>query len=148
MGIKKLFLKQGWAGKTIGRSETIDQLNPIIRTMNLVMQCLGSLSASSPDSDQRVRIEAALRTHRMDIGKMCETVFSCGGIAYSGTDLSPSDFASASSEQYVQLEAVLAGQLEAEKKIEHQMRTRAILGVLEENLRSRKNTLRNLTRHP
>ncbi len=144
MGLKDLLLKQGWAGKTIGRSETTELLNPIIRTMNHIMQCLNSLSAGSASADQRLRIEAALRTHRMDIGKLCETVFSCGGVAYSGTDLDPRDFESATEAQYLELETVLAEQLASQHKIEHQMRTRAILGVLEENQRSRKNTLRNL----
>ncbi|MDA1027475.1 MAG: hypothetical protein O3B41_00255 [Bacteroidetes bacterium] len=144
MGLKDLLLKQGWAGKTIGRSETIELLNPIIRTKNELMQCLNALSAASTDADQRVRLEASLRTLRMDIGKLCETVFSCGGIAYSGTDLSPSDFAEATGAQVVALEQVLAGQLADQQKIEHQMRTRAILGVLEENQRSRKNSLRGL----
>ena len=144
MGIKDLFLKQGWAGKTIGRQETFERLNPIIRTANELMQHLTALAASSTDADVKTRIEAALRTHRMDIGKLCETVFSCGGVAYSGTDLNPTDYVNSTPADIVRIDAELAEQLASEGKIEHQMRTRAILGVLEENHRSRKNSLRNL----
>jgi ElaB/YqjD/DUF883 family membrane-anchored ribosome-binding protein len=131
MGIKDIFLKQGWAGKTIGREETIERLNPILRTANELMQRLGAFAAESSDQDVKTRIEASLRIHRMDIGKLCETVFSCGGVAYSGTDLSLN-------------ENTLSDMLAAESKIEHQMRTRAILGVLQENQRARQNSLRNL----
>jgi hypothetical protein len=144
MGIKDLFLKQGWAGKTIGRPETIDLLNPIIRTMNELMQCLGALSASSTNADQKARLEETLRVLRMDIGKMCETVYSCGGVAYSGTDLEAADFASSTPADLSGLESRLAEHLAAQHKIEHQMRTRAILGVVEENQKARKNALRNL----
>lgn len=144
MGIKNLFLKQGWAGKTIGRAETIERLNPILQTANELMQHLIGVAASSADSDVKSRIETALRTLRMDIGKLCETVFSCGGVAYSGTDLHPADFRESSVADVTRVESVLADQLSAESKIEHQMRTRAILGVLAENQYARKNNLRNL----
>jgi len=144
MGIKELFLKQGWAGKTIGRAETIELLNPIIRTMNEMMQCMGGLSASSTKADQKTRIEESLRVLRMDIGKLCETVFSCGGVPYSGTDLKAADFASSTPADLDRLEAALGDHLTAQGKIEHQMRTRAILGVLHENQTARKNALRNL----
>ena len=144
MGIKDIFLKQGWAGKTVGREETIERLNPILRTANELMQRLGAFAAESSDQDVKTRIEASLRIHRMDIGKLCETVFSCGGVAYSGTDLSPSDFAGTISQDIVLNENTLSDMLAAESKIEHQMRTRAILGVLQENQRARQNSLRNL----
>ena len=144
MGIKDIFLKQGWAGKTIGREETIERLNPILSTANELMQRLGAFAAESSDQDVKTRIEASLRIHRMDIGKLCETVFSCGGVAYSGTDLSPSDFAGTISQDIVLNENTLSDMLAAESKIEHQMRTRAILGVLQENKRARQNSLRNL----
>jgi len=69
-----------------------------------------------------------VRTLRMDIGKFSETIVSCGGIAARTAVDSNSDASTAKS-----LETELLEALKAEGDIEHQMRTRAILGVVATN---------------
>lgn len=142
MGIKELFLQKGWAGRTIDRAATIDRMNPIIRTLNELMQLY--IAASEAESKQA--IEDSLRTLRMDIGKMCEVVFSCGGVAYSGTDLETGQFrlGSGQSEAIAAKEQALRSALEAEARIEHQMRTRAILHNIDINQKTRMEAVRGL----
>lgn len=146
MGIKELFLQKGWAGRTIDRDETVDRFNPIIRVMNELMQFYLAAAEASVDHARRAAITASLRTLQMDIGKMCETVFSCGGVAYNGIDLNPEDFrlGTALSGRILAQEAKLETALEDETNIEHQMRSRAILGVVTENQKERLHSLRGL----
>lgn len=146
MGIKELILQKGWAGRTIDRGETVDRFNPIIRVMNELMQFYLAAAEASGDNARRAAITASLRTLQMDIGKMCETVFSCGGVAYNGIDLNPEDFrlGTALSGKILAQEAKLESALEDETNIEHQMRSRAILGVVTENQKERLRSLRGL----
>jgi hypothetical protein len=123
MGIKELILKKGWAGRTISRPETVEQLNPIIQYMSGVLFQYTS-SPEFVDTEQ-------IRTLRMDIGKMSETIASCGGVParHSGGGDAPENIRSA--------ELHLRDLLQLEQKIEHQMRTRAILGVVLTNTEAR-----------
>jgi hypothetical protein len=120
MSIKDILLKKGWAGRTISRSETIDRLNPILQLMSGVLNEHNSNPGSISDD--------LVRTLRMDIGKFSETIVSCGGIAARTAVDSNSDANTAKS-----LETELLEALKAEGDIEHQMRTRAILGVVATN---------------
>lgn len=143
MGIKELLLKQGWAGRTISRAETIDQLNPIIRTMT-VASLYWTSAASRLDGSAREAVDAALKTLRMDIGKMCETVFSCGGVAYNGTDLEVADH-DPGEDVWATLRAqeqALAEALKPQLEVEHHMRTRAILAAVAANHENRVTLIR------
>jgi hypothetical protein len=145
MGIKELLLKQGWAGRTISRTETIDHLNPIIRTMTVAMHHWAA-AESALDGDAARAVSGALKTLRMDIGKMCETVFSCGGVAYNGTDLEPGSF-TLGAEPWKTLadqEAALAAFLKPQMEVEHHMRTRAILAAVAANHEERVKLIRSL----
>ncbi|MDA0874152.1 MAG: hypothetical protein O3C45_03730 [Bacteroidetes bacterium] len=146
MGIKELFLQKGWAGRTIDRAATIDRINPMIRTMNELMQLYIAASETESRASMKQAIEDSLRTLRMDIGKMCEIVFSCGGVAYSGTDLETGQFrlGSGQSEAIAAKEAALRSALGAEAGIEHQMRTRAILQNVDINQKTRMEAVRGL----
>ncbi|NNF03472.1 MAG: hypothetical protein HKN17_03300 [Rhodothermales bacterium] len=144
MGLKELFLQKGWAGRTISREETVDRLNPIIRIMTEMLHRYAAVRDAS-DADERREIERVMKTLRADIGKMAETVFSCGGTAYSGTELDPDDFAADSDGfmRVLEAEDAFASALAEEKDIEHQMRTRAILAKVAENHDDRMNLLRS-----
>ncbi len=146
MGIKELFLQKGWAGRTIDRDETVDRFNPIIRVMNELMQFYLAAAEASGDSAKQAAISASLRTLRMDIGKTCETVFSSGGVAYNGIDLNPEDFrlGTALPGKILAQEAKLESALDDETNIEHQMHSRAILGVVIHNQKERLHSLRGL----
>lgn len=146
MGIKELILQKGWAGRTIDRAETIERINPMIQTMTELMHLYMAAAENTANTDLGQRIDASLRTLRMDIGKMCEIVFSCGGVAYSGTDLDTADFrlgnglpgAIESKEQE------LRTALETQESVEHHMRSRAILLNVDTNQKTRMNDVRGL----
>lgn len=145
--LKELLLQKGWAGKTISRQETIDRLNPIIEQHIRLNYAYDAAERNTKNT----RFGAGIATHqkvaRADVGKLAETVFSCGGTAYNGTELEPSDFDTRESdvamvEHLLELEQGFQETLESEKKLEHQMRTRAILGVLKKNSDDRLDFLR------
>lgn len=146
MGIKDLLLQKGWAGRTIDRAETIDRINPMIRTMNELMHLYIAAGENTKNADLKQGVEDSLRTLRMDIGKMCEIVFSCGGVAYSGTDLETEDFrlGEGLSDAIEAKEQVLRSALDEESNIEHQMRSRAILLNVDNNQKTRMNAVRGL----
>jgi len=146
MGIKGLILKKGWAGRTLGRQQTVHRIDPLIRIMNELMQLYGGAARDDAHAEHFEKIEASLRTLRMDIGKMCEIVYSSGGVAYNGTDLNPDDFdlGDGLSAAITGKEAALEVALKDEAGIEHQMRSRAILENVEENQKTRLKALRGL----
>lgn len=144
MGLKELLLQKGWAGRTISREETIERLNPIIRIMTEMLHSYAAV-LDIADAEDRPEIERVMKTLRADIGKVAETVFSCGGTAYSGTDLDPDDFAADGDEWkgIRDAEDVLAAALREEQDVEHQMRTRAILAKVAENHEDRMKLIRS-----
>ena len=146
MGIKELFLQKGWAGRTIDRAETNDLINPMIQTMNELMPLYLAAGDTTSNAGVKEGIETSLRTLRMDIGKMCEIVFSCGGVANSGTDLETADFmlGDGLSDAIAAKEQELRDALDAQENIEHQMRSRAILLNVDTNQKARMNAVRGL----
>ena len=129
MGLKELVLQKGWAGKTISRAQTAERVNELIRPLIDLMHLYnGSLSASGSNSGVS-DMQRAMPVLRADIGKLTETVHSCGAVAYSGTDLSASSYSVQESHWAAVLEREIAyaSVVSDEKAIEHQMRTRAIL---------------------
>ncbi len=125
MSIKDLVLKKGWAGKTLSRLETTDRIDPLIRILiDLMHRYDGSkLSTNAP-------WQHALKMLRMDIGKLSEIVNSNGGKAYTGTDIEPGHYAEVEAMDLIEEEEAFADLLEAEKLIDHQMRTRAVLDAV------------------
>ncbi len=146
MGIKGLVLNKGWAGITITREQTAERLNVLIRTLIELMYyydaALGS-GGSGPDLDQ---VQETMPVLRADIGKLSETIHSCGAVAYSGTDLDPDSFSSGENDWSAvrDMEEEFIEALTDEKKTEHQMRTRAILGALASNAGERLHILRRI----
>jgi hypothetical protein len=146
MGIKDLLLNKGWAGRTIDRNETIDRVNPIIMDLTGLMHFYED-AATRLDDAAAEEIHAALKTMRGDIGKLCETVFSAGGVAYSGTDIEPGALTLGSSpfEELADRERAFCASVVEEVDIEHQMRTRAVLAVAGSNGAHRLKMLRTLS---
>jgi len=144
MGIKELLLQKGWAGRTISRDETVDRLNPIIRIMTEMMHRYAGVREAA-SAEERPDIERVMKTLRADIGKVAETVFSCGGTAYSGTELEADEFAGGD-DGWTSLrdaEDVLAASLREQQNVEHRMRTRAILAKVAENHEDRMKLIRS-----
>ena len=145
--LKELLLQKGWAGKTISRQETIDRLNPIIEQLIRLNYSYDAAERNTKNARLASGIATRQKVARADAGKLAETVFSCGGTAYNGTELEPSDFDTRESnvsmvEHLLELEQDFRKTLEAEKQVEHHMRTRAILSVLKKNSDGRLDFLR------
>jgi hypothetical protein len=151
MGLKDVLLKQGWAGTTISRAETIDRINPLLAQQTRLYHAYQYVLAHLTDPSVAAALDDTQKTMRADLGKLAETVFSSGGVAYNGTDLEPGSGA-LSGEDAALLSALLEQEhafqeaLAAEDRIEHQMRSRAILGVQRANSQQRLRLLNDLAR--
>jgi len=138
MSIKDLVLKKGWAGKTLSRQETVGRINPIIRTLVILMHRYdGSNLPQDPTWHH------AFSILRMDIGKLSEIVNSNGGKAYIGTDIEPGYFGDVDSIVLREEEEAFTDLLAGEKIFDHQMRTRAILDAVSLNSDARQLLLAN-----
>ena len=87
--LKDLLLQKGWAGKTISRAETVDRVNPVIHRLIALNQHYDAFLRSSQGEGLDAQLASLQKTARADVGKLAETVFSCGGTPYNGTDLEP-----------------------------------------------------------
>lgn len=147
--IKAALLKKGWAGRTLSRAETADRLNPLIRTHMALNHAYSSAIRRCSEKQLRQRLSALQKNARTDVGRMMETVFSCGAVAYSGTDMEPTQFELPDGEDFTELrkqEAAFLADLLAEKELEHQMRTEAVLNRLIDSSQDRLEYLRSCIR--
>ena len=134
--IKSALLRKGWAGKTVSRKETAKRLNPLIEAQVKLKLTYASLLPLLASDSERQELERLLKTLRLDVGKIKELVFSCGEIAFNGTSLEPKSFKLASDDPLSDLrecEHVFREQLDAERPVQHQIRTEAVLGRLRNN---------------
>lgn len=139
MSIKSLVLNKGWAGITITREQTAKRLNVLMRSLIELMHFYDAALASGGSGSNLDEVQATMPVLRADIGKLSETVHSCGEVAYSGTDLDPDSFSFGENgwSTVRDMEEKFIEALDEEKKTEHQMRTRAILGALASNANER-----------
>ncbi|MFB6273317.1 MAG: hypothetical protein ABEL51_10535 [Salinibacter sp.] len=144
-------LNRGWAGKTLSRSETVDRLNPLIRQHIELNHHYGAAIRHCDDERVVGVLERLQKTARADVGKLSETVLSCGGSAYNGTDLEPEDFTLKGSltdlfEELHNLETDFNESVAEELDLEHQMRTRGVLEAIKSNSQDRLEALDALHR--
>jgi hypothetical protein len=148
--IKEAILGRGWAGKTITRAETVERLNPLLRQFLELNHNYEYVIRTHSDPAVTEALERVQKTARADVGKLNETVLSCGGSPENGTDLEPEDFNLGTDElemlyQLEDLETEFNEALTYERKeIEHQMRTRGILEALKSNSEERLELLGDL----
>lgn len=146
--LKEILLGRGWAGKTITRADTVDLLNPLIEEHIRINHLHRALLRSDPGDEIAAFIRNTQKTARADVGKLSEVVLSAGGVAYNGTDLEASDF-----DTDAPVEDQITALIEKERafrdaiaqqrdEIEHQMRTRAVLSVVQTNTEDRISALR------
>lgn len=151
MGVKDLLLNKGWAGRTISRAETIDRINPVLRELTVLMHTYEAAATALP-ADAASALAASQRVIRGDLGHLAETVYSAGGVAYTGVDLEPSSFSIEGSRSDIarkltEAEEHFRASLEGEKKIEHQIRTRAVLENVARSSSDRLRVVRELAHH-
>jgi len=150
--LKDLLLGKGWAGTTITRTETVERVNPLIRQFMIMNRHYRVAIDGFSNPSVAERLEALQKTARADVGKLSETVLSCGGVAFNGTELGPEDvdLPDGETDQLFRLQdledAFQDAVTEELDDVEHQMRTRAILKVVRTNSEERLSALRGLTR--
>ena len=149
--IKEFLLNRGWAGQTLSRSETVERLRPLVQ-QHIELNHHYSAAARHCDDARVVDVlERLLKTARTDVGKLSETVLSCGGTPPNGTELEPEDFALRGTlldlfETLHALETEFNDALAQELDLEHQMRTRGVLEAIKSNSQDRLNALKALHR--
>jgi hypothetical protein len=151
MSFKEILLKEGWAGKTLSRPETVERVNPVIRSHTALNHAYAYAIRHLQDREIADRLNAFQRRARMDIGKLAETVFSAGGAAYNGIDMEPDDVRMPDGDdeilyRLVDQEQEFRALLALELTQEHQIRTRAILRAVEINVLERQSYLGDVTR--
>jgi hypothetical protein len=148
--IKEAILNRGWAGKTITRTETVERLNPLIRQFLKLNQNYQAVIRSHSDAAVTEALQRVQKTARSDVGKLSETVLSCGGTPENGTDLEAEDVTLGDDEldmlsQLEDLEAAFNETIERQlDEVEHQMRTRGILEAVQSNSSERLDLLGDL----
>lgn len=151
MGLKDLFLQKGWAGTTISRPETVERFNPLIKAHIHLNRYYDVAIKTIADADITATLSKLQKDARMQVSKMCETVYSNGGVAYNGTDVHPDDFVLEGDEddmlfRLLDMEEKFRAAILAEGDIEHQMRSRAIFLNLEQNSALRLDYLKEQTK--
>jgi hypothetical protein len=150
MSLKDLIFQKGGIGVSISRAETVARLNPLIKQHMMLNHAYNNAIARLDDRAIADELAAQQRTARMDVGKLMETVFSAGGQAYNGVDLEPDTFYLGDHDDDMlfalrdQEEAFLQMVSDALTP-DHQIRSKAILGVVENNSRQRFSILKHYT---
>ena len=140
--VKSALLKKGWAGRTLSREETVERLNPLIKQHMALNHAYNYVANTCSEQDIVAALAVMQKTARVDVSKLMETVFSCGGVAYNGVDMEPDDFALGPDDNEMLFalrdqEQAFRDAVAEELTLEHQMRTRAVLTRLQTNSQQR-----------
>ena len=140
--VKSALLKKGWAGRTLSREETVERLNPLIEQHMALNHAYSYVVNACSEQDIVAALAGMQKTARVDVGKLMETVFSCGGVAYNGVDMEPEDYALDPDDNEMLFalrdqEQTFRDAVAEELTLEHQMRTRAVLTRLQTNSQQR-----------
>jgi hypothetical protein len=150
--LAKLIFKKGGFGQTISRAETVERVNPLIKKHFELNHSYGYVIRHHDQPEVVDALRALAKTGRMDVGKLSETVLSAGGVHYNGTDLDEDDFDLGDDPTEMlfrlrDLEQTFRDAVSQElKDITHQLRTVAILELVESNSTDRLNALREMTK--
>ncbi|HET6568435.1 MAG TPA: hypothetical protein VFG50_10760, partial [Rhodothermales bacterium] len=92
------------------------------------------------------RLGAFQKIARVDVSKLAETILSCGGVPYNGTDLEDRDFNLGTEDDEMLIsvrdrEQAFYEQVAAEGDVKHHIRTQAILNKVGSNSKARLNFL-------
>ncbi|MFW5955357.1 MAG: hypothetical protein ACOCSK_01300 [Rhodothermales bacterium] len=146
--MKEVFLKKGWAGKTLSRVDSIARINPILEQHNALNYTYDAATARLQNADVRLSLEQHQKIARADAGKLSESILSMGGVPRSGVGMERTDFDPGESSEEIRntllrLEEQFLKALADEHGANHQMRNRAILQNVEKNTRARADYLKS-----
>lgn len=154
MSLKDLIFQKGGIGQSLSRQDTIDRLNPLIKQHMELNHAHNAVIGALSDADLGAALAAEQRIGRMDVGKLMETVFSAGGVAYNGVELEPSSYHLGDTDddmlfELLDRETALRDAVDAEFKLdglEHQIRTKAILNNVLTHSQQRLDLLKTATK--
>lgn len=140
--ILRPILNKGGAGYYISREETVERLNPLVGKAH---ELLATYNAFLDSAGEQVKnqLEEHMPKMRMLLGKMCESVFSAGGIAPNGVGIAVPNETSLSDVLDLERE-FRENAFEEIDTVHHQERTRAILKAVVEGSDGRLETVRYL----
>lgn len=155
MSFLDAILNKGGAGRSLSRHESAERLNPVLRRHVELNLAYDDATRRIGSVDVTRQMEHFQKKARADVGKLRETIYSMGNVAYTGTDLEPDDvrlgedddamlFALLDREQAL-LDAVEA-ELNLKRPNRHHIRTMAILNHVLTNSQERLTYLKGVTR--
>jgi uncharacterized protein (DUF697 family) len=147
----RLLFNRGGFGQSMSRAETIEHVNPILEQHTRLNRCYNQVIDALSDDEIASELQAAQKTARADVGKLAETVLSAGGTAYNGVDLRGVTFDLGETETDMLFalrdrEQALHDAVTDDLDENHQMRTRAILEVVQANSAERLDYLKGVTK--
>ncbi len=134
-----LLLNKGGAGYSLGRFETAERLNTLIEQLTE----LAGLYAHSDAAD----VQAQQSALRLDVARLKETVLSLGAIPYNGVARPPEALPREDLDGLRRKESLFADALADQLKLDHQIRTKAVLVNVQRNAQARLETLDEILRH-
>ena len=151
MSLKDLIFQKGGIGQSLSRQDTIDRLNPLIKQHMELNHAHNAVIGALSDADLGAALSAEQRIARMDVGKLMESVFSAGGVAYNGVELEPSSYHLGDTDDDMLFELLdrETALRDAEFKLnglEHQIRTKAILSNVLTHSQQRLDLLKTATK--
>ena len=153
MGLKDLLLNKGGAGRSLSRHESAERLDAVLRRHLELNYAHADVIRRVDEVDVARQLEHFQKKARADVGKLRETMYSFGSVAYTGTDLEPDDFHLGDGDEMLfgllDREQGLIDLVEGELALKgpgHQIRTKAILNHVLTNSQERLNYLKGLTR--
>lgn len=149
--LKVLIFNKGGIGKSLSRQETIERINPIIREHIALNHQYNDVVRTIGDAEVAERLEQLQKIARMDVGKLAEIVFSAGGTVYSGVDMEPDAFTLGTDpgemiHRLLDVEQRFLQRVTSELKLNHQIRTKATLNLVQQHSEERLRFLQELAR--
>lgn len=147
----RLLFNRGGIGPSMSRAETVERINPLIEQHMRLNRHYDVAIDMLQDTQIADRLRAFQKTARADVGKLGETVLSAGGVAYNGVELRDVTFDVGDDDTDALFtlrdrEQALHDAVTAELDNNHQMRTRAILEVVQGNSAERLDYLKGVTK--
>lgn len=139
-------LNKGGAGASISRSDTILRLEPIMRALSEINLYYDTVARTASHEDISGELDRMQRISLMDAGKLSESVLSAGGVPYNATDLEPENYKLEGADDEMlevlrERERTFLDEVDAEMKVRHHIRTRAILMNVQTHSQERLNYL-------
>jgi hypothetical protein len=138
-------LNRGGAGKSLTRSQSAEEVSKLMTShIALARSYQRLLEAMGDDGPATDSIKALQKEHRDDLAKLSEIVLSAGGIPPRQAEPLNSESRASMINELAEAERALRDDLEAQLKLKHHLRTRAVLEHDLENTVRRIGSLRDV----